>query len=126
MSQTTPDAVPPEANRAAAARHDRSFRRYAKVFAVGVTVGFEALTLAVRFGTGVSAVEFNETAPLLLQIHHMFWSVPLFLVAPLTLRRWPRVTGALVGTGIGFVLSDLVHHFVVLPLLVGNTGWHWP
>ena len=56
----------------------------------------------------------------------MFWSVSLPAIAPLTIKRWPRVTGAIVGTGIGFVLSDLVHHFIVLPILVGNTGWHWP
>ena len=31
----------------------------------------------------MSATEFNATAPLLLQIHHMFWSVPLLLVLPL-------------------------------------------
>ena len=105
---------------------DAGFRRHLKLAAVAVTIGFELLTLAVRFGSGVSAVEFNETAPLIAQIHHMFWSVPLFAVAPLTLRRWPRVTGALVGTGLGFILSDLIHHFIVLPILVGNTGWHWP
>jgi|SRR5688572_1859451 len=105
---------------------NRGFRRQLLLFGVGVTIGFELLTLIVRFGTGVSAVEFNETAPLLLQIHHMFWSVPLFLLAPFTVRRLPRVTGAMVGTGAGFVLSDLIHHFIVLPILVGNTGWHWP
>jgi hypothetical protein len=108
------------------ARVDHGFRRHVWLFTALVTVGFELLTLAVRFGGGLSAVEFNRDAPLLLQIHHMFWSVPLFAVAPLTLKRWPRVTGALVGMGIGFILSDLVHHFIVLPILVGNTGWHWP
>jgi len=32
------------------------------------TVLIEALTICLRFGRGVSAVEFNKTAPLLLQI----------------------------------------------------------
>ena len=107
-------------------RFHSGFKRHLMLFTALVTVGFELLTLAVRFGSGVSAVEFNKTAPLLMQIHHMFWSVPLFLVAPLTYRRWPRVTGVMVGTAVGFILSDLIHHFIVLPILVGNTGWHWP
>jgi hypothetical protein len=24
------------------------------------------------------------------------------------------------------VVSDVVHHVIVLPLTVGNMGWHWP
>jgi hypothetical protein len=27
---------------------------------------------------------------------------------------------------LGFVISDLLHHVIVLPLTVGTTGWHWP
>ena len=115
-------AAPRMANRAAR----QGFRRHLLLFGVLVTVGFELLTVVVRFGTGVSAVEFNKKAPLLLQIHHMFWSLPLFAAAAFTMRGLPRVTGALIGIGLGFIASDLVHHFVVLPILVGNTGWHWP
>lgn len=85
----------------------------------------EAVTLILRFGQGLSAVEFNKSAPLLLQIHHMFWSVPLLLTAPLIWRR-PRLSGIVLGIAVGFIASDLVHHFVVLPLTVGDTGWHWP
>jgi hypothetical protein len=32
----------------------------------------EAATLYLRFAHGTSAVEFNATAPLVLQIHHLF------------------------------------------------------
>ena len=59
------------------------------------------------------------------QIHHMFWAVPLLFVVPFVWKK-PRVCGAFLGFSIGFVPSDLMHHFVVLPLTVGNTGWHWP
>jgi hypothetical protein len=89
------------------------------------TVLIEALTIQLRFGRGVSAVEFNKTAPLLLQIHHMFLSIPLLLVLPLVWRK-PRLSGALLGIALGLIFSDLLHHFLVLPLTVGNTGWHWP
>ena len=89
------------------------------------TVLVEAATIYLRFHGGVSAVEFNKIAPLLLQIHHMFWSVPLLLVVPFV-WRCPRLSGALLGIASGLILSDLLHHFLVLPLTVGNIGWHWP
>ncbi len=92
---------------------------------VVVTLLAEAITLWLRFGRGIEATEFNRTAPLLLQIHHMFWSVPLLVAIPLC-RRWTRLNEALLGIALGLIVSDLMHHFVVLPLLVGNTGWHWP
>jgi len=85
----------------------------------------EGVTLYLRFAAHVTAVQFNATAPLILQIHHMFWSIPLFLLAPLLLR-FPRTSGAILGIACGLVLSDLIHQFVILPLTVGNTGWHWP
>lgn len=90
-----------------------------------VTLVVEVVTLYLRFGRGQTATEFNKTAPLLLQIHHMFWSVPLLAVLPFVWRR-PRASGTLLGIALGFVISDLLHHCVVLPLTVGNMGWHWP
>jgi len=55
----------------------------------------------------------------------MFWSVPL-LPAGLAFFRRKRIAYAIFGVAAGIVLSDLLHHFLVLPLWVGNTGWHWP
>ena len=95
------------------------------VWTVIVTVLVEAVTVFLRFDGGFSAAEFNRDAPLLLQIHHMFWSIPLFVIAPIV-WRYQRTSGALVGVALGFILSDAIHHLVVLPLTVGNTGWHWP
>lgn len=51
--------------------------------------------------------------------------VPLLLVVPFIWRR-PQLTGTLLGVALGLVISDLVHHSLVLPLTAGNTGWHWP
>ena len=92
---------------------------------IAITLVVEAVTLYLRFGRGQTATEFNRTAPLLLQIHHMFWSVPLLAVLPLVWRR-PRLSGVLLGIALGFVISDVLHHVIVLPLTVGNMGWHWP
>lgn len=100
-------------------------RRLAAFWTIGVTVVVELITVAVRFGAGISAAEFNKSAPLLLQFHHSFWSIPLLLVLPLTWRR-PRFSGALLGIALGLILSDAIHHLLVLPITVGNTGWHWP
>jgi len=90
-----------------------------------VTLVAEAVTLSMRFGTGLTATEFNRTAPLLLQIHHMFWSIPVLLPLVFLWKR-PHISGTLVGVAFGFIISDLAHHFVVLPITVGHTGWHWP
>ena len=92
---------------------------------IAVTLVAEAVTVHLRFGRGETATEFNKTAPLLLQIHHMFWGVPLLLVLPLVWRK-PRLSGGLLGVALGLAISDVVHHCLVLPLTVGNTGWHWP
>jgi hypothetical protein len=100
--------------------------RVAAYWAIGVTVSVEIVTAALRFGAGMSAVEFGATsAPLLLKIHHAFWGIPLLLAAWI-FWRWPKTSGALLGIGCGLVASDLLHHLVVLPLSVGNFGWHWP
>jgi hypothetical protein len=61
----------------------------------------------------------------LVQNLHMFWSIPLLALAPFV-WRWPKLSGALLGVGFGLIASDLAHHFIVLPLTVGNIGWHWP
>jgi hypothetical protein len=97
----------------------------AAILAIAVTALTEAVTIYLRFGKGESATEFNKTAPLLLQIHHAFWCIPLFLLAPF-LWRSPKISGMLLGIGLGFFLSDALHHLIVLPLTVGNMGWHWP
>jgi hypothetical protein len=95
---------------------NRNMRRRCVVnWFVATTVFAEAITLWLRFDRGIEATEFNRTAPLLLQIHHMFWSVPLLVAMPL-FRRQPRALETLLGISLGLVVSDLMHHFVVLPI----------
>ena len=106
-------------------RHVTSSRRRILIWTIAVAVIVESATLWLRFGRGVQATEFNKSAPLLLRVHHMFWSVPLLFIAPFLMDR-PRIFDALIGISIGLIVSDLAHHFVVLPLLTGTTGWHWP
>lgn len=96
------------------------------IWAIGFTVVAEIITILCRLSAGYSAAEFNRTnPPLLLQIHHMFWSVPFIGLGVLgEVREWK--THWIWGLVFGLIASDLIHHFVVLPLWVGNTGWHWP
>ena len=93
---------------------------------LAVTVLIEGVTIGSRLASGQSAAEFNARAhpPLLLQIHHMFWSLPVMLVAWVARRR--VASSVCWGVAFGLVASDLIHHLVVLPLWVGNIGWHWP
>lgn len=100
-------------------------RRKLMEWTIALTVLAEGLTLGLRYTTQMTAVEFNRTAPLLLQVHHMFWSVPLFAAA-LFFRRGSNPRLVLAALALAMIVSDLLHHFVVLPILVGNTGWHWP
>lgn len=103
-----------------------SSRRIMLRWCLVVTAVGEAVTVLARIVAGQSAAEFNATGPpLLIQIHHMFWAVPLLVVAACLWRR-ELVRSRLLGLSLGLIVSDLAHHFIVLPLWVGNTGWHWP
>jgi hypothetical protein len=103
-------------------------RRRLLFSAVVSTALFEAATVAGRLLSRGSAAEWVERTrpPLWLQIHHMFWAIPVAAAAGAVRERFPRTATALAGVAIGLVASDLLHHVLVLPLWVGNTGWHWP
>jgi len=102
-------------------------RRNALIWCIAVTAAVEAVTIVVRFTSGTSAAEFQaaHSLPLPLRIHHMFWGLLPIIIAALAWRR-PKPAGALLGLGLGLILSDAIHHCIVLPLTVGNMGWHWP
>lgn len=89
-----------------------------------MTVVGELITVAARIGAGAPATEIlSPNTHVLIRMHHMFWAVPFVIVA-FFVGKLAR--NRLLGIAAGLVLSDLMHHFVVLPLWVGNTGWHWP
>ena len=92
-----------------------------------VTLIGEAITIVARLVSGTSAAEHiaETNPPLVLQVHHMFWAVPLLIAAAL-IRRNRLLRCRVAGFALGVALSDLMHHFIVLPLWVGNIGWHWP
>ena len=91
-----------------------------------LTIVMELITIALRIAYGHSASEHIAAThpPLLLQIHHMFWSVPLVIVGLAVSER--QSSSVLWSVSLGLITSDLLHHFLVFPIWVGNTGWHWP
>ncbi|MFM9963228.1 MAG: hypothetical protein ACKV2Q_18625 [Planctomycetaceae bacterium] len=102
--------------------HERLFWQ----LTLGLTVVMEIATIAMRIAFGQSAAEYIAATepPFLMQIHHMFWSLPFVLVGMAVNER--RMSWMLWSVSLGLIASDLLHHFLVLPLWVGNTGWHWP
>lgn len=94
--------------------------------ALAATLALEVATILARVISGHSAAEFNAAVdpPLLVKMHHMFWALPVGLAAAWTTGR--RASCVLWALAMALVASDLLHHAVVLPLWVGNTGWHWP
>jgi hypothetical protein len=92
------------------------------------TVFYEVATIISRALSGISAGEFHEryNLPIYLRIHHMFWGLLVLIIGLAIAKRRPKLSPWIAGIGIGLFLSDVIHHFIVLPLWVGNTGWHWP
>ncbi|MBM3321496.1 MAG: hypothetical protein FJY73_12555 [Candidatus Eisenbacteria bacterium] len=91
-----------------------------------LALAIEIATSVLRFGFGMKATE--STAFLAgytagLRIHHGYVGVALLLVSfALADPAWRK--GALVA-GIGLVVSDLAHHFLVLWLLTGHHEFYF-
>ena len=93
----------------------------AQSWGVVSTGAAEAATIFCRATTGIAAADIPTSTHWLLRLHHMFWRVPLLAALPVFWKS-ERVSGRLIGLSAGLVFSDLVHHFLVLPLWVGNTA----
>lgn len=87
---------------------------------VGLTVVFETLTLALRFGAGLEST--RDTAPLGrltfgLRIHHSYIGALMMLAAHWLRGPWKMWT---LRIGAALLASDLIHHFAVLWPVVGS------
>jgi hypothetical protein len=84
----------------------------------------EGITVFMRFGLGLEST--RDTAGTIgrltlgLRIHHGYVGLAVCLVAWLLARRLPPLAQRLLILGLSLVLSDLVHHFVVLWLATGS------
>ena len=88
---------------------------------VGLTLAIEAITCVGRFYLGLQATQdtaFLASVTFGLRIHHAYLGILLigltFLTRNNAFRRWGLRIGA------SLILSDLVHHFIVLWAVTGN------
>lgn len=103
-------------------------RRPVLFWTVALTLAFELVTMVLRFGFSLESSK--HTASTIgsltgdIRIHHGYVGVLLLLVAIVVRRRHRRLRQALVAIGLALVLSDLVHHFLVLWPIVGDPEFH--
>lgn len=81
----------------------------------------EGVTLAARFGAGLQST--RDTAFLAkltfgVRIHHGYLGALLLLALPLA--RGKSARGWMIVLGLGLLVSDLVHHFLVLWPVTGS------
>ncbi|MEO8498956.1 MAG: hypothetical protein ABI614_28160 [Planctomycetota bacterium] len=103
--------------------NDRSYRKRT-VQILLLTLLFEVVTLVLRFGLQLESTRDTASTIGLLtfgvRIHHGYCGALLVLIAWGISREAPRLShyGYLLGWAL--FLSDMVHHFIVLWLLVGS------
>ncbi|MCU0723143.1 MAG: hypothetical protein MUC63_05960 [Planctomycetes bacterium] len=98
-----------------------------QVFLLGLAAAaaIEAVTCLFRFGLGLEATRDTAAAGALtfgFRVHHGYFGV-LFL-ALAACSPWKSIRTLLLVAGLGLAVSDLVHHFVVLNLAVGDPEFH--
>ncbi len=99
------------------------------VWCVAWTAVIELTCVYFRFGMGyASSVSTAETIGTLtygIRIHHGYVGMLMFPIGLALHDRWPRIGRAVFILGIGLLLSDLIHHFLVLWPITGNHQFDW-
>jgi len=96
------------------------------VYGCVLAAAIELFTVWMRFGVGLQSTrDTMAMAPwtLGLRIHHGYVGLVL-LLACLVLGGRPAIRNLIAMIGIGLLVSDLVHHFVVLWLTTGSPEFH--
>lgn len=91
-----------------------------------LTLLFEAMTAALRFGFGLQATQstaFIGNLTFGIRIHHGYLGIILLLFSlipalPIYFRNILLILGS------SLLLSDLIHHFIVLWLITGDPQFH--
>ena len=82
-----------------------------------LTILFEAVACVGRFGLGIRSREHIVPLTLGVRIHHGYIGGVLWILALIVSAPMATYFGAL---GAALVVSDLIHHFVVLPIATGQ------
>ena len=94
--------------------------------AVGLTLLFEAATLALRLVAGLEsrvATAGLASFTMGLRIHHGYVGLAMLAAFPWVRRRIPARADHWSATGVGLVLSDVLHHAAALWVLNGSPGF---
>lgn len=100
----------------------RFSRRQAVVGTLLLTAALELTTIFFRFGLGMESTRdtsFLAGFTMGLRIHHGYWGLLLWAVGWLAVHRggWRNL---LIMIGAALVLSDLIHHFLILWPITGS------
>jgi hypothetical protein len=93
---------------------------------VGLTLLVEGVTCIGRFGLGVRGTRSTRwLAPFTfrLRVHHAYTGALLAAGAAVALSSASPWRLPLVCAGLALLVSDLIHHFIVLPALTGATDF---
>ena len=97
-------------------------------WSIWLTVAFELLTCALRFGAGLESTrDTASTVGILtcgLRIHHSYVGAVVIVVAMFLLNRRPMLGRYGLIIGIALLFSDLIHHFLVLYPITGSPHFH--
>ena len=122
-----PVETPPPTHRQAIANAQQvplRVRRPVLFWTLVLTVVFEMLAVVLRYGFGLEATRDSASTvgsiTFGVRIHHGYIGVVLVLVAWLCCRRATRRFQVLLSLGLALVISDLVHHFLVLWPIEGD------
>lgn len=92
---------------------------------LGFALVFEAVTCFMRFGLGMEAARDTQWVGVVTagyRLHHGYIGIALLLAAVIVPN--PAWRNLLVIAGVGLVVSDAVHHFLVLRLATGSPEFH--
>ena len=114
---------------------DRETRRNMIWQTLGLTLVTELTCIVLRFGWQLESTRHTASTigwlTMGIRIHHGYCGLAVILVAYLLISRYPSLSRKGLVVGWALVLSDLVHHFLVLWPLTGSPHFdltyptHW-
>ena len=91
-----------------------------------LTLVIEAITVLLRFGFKIQATQstaFIARFTFGIRIHHGYLGI-VFIIVSLVADLPAYLSNTLLILGSSLLLSDLIHHFVVLRLITGDPQFH--
>ncbi len=85
-------------------------------FGAGLTLALELLCCLFRFGFGFRSRELQRRL-IRIRIHHGYFGIVMVPALPFLPETW---LGWAVATAAALIVSDLIHHLVVLKLATGK------